>query len=74
MPAFSTTTDTDRVVAGMTMMGKVPNYVKNEQNTACGIPQVSLLGTVEDWEMLRAKIDRILEFEDTGNDYMARWH
>jgi len=73
-PEFSTTTDTDRVVAGITLMATLSTYFKFEESTMCGIPEVTLLGTVEDWEMLKAKFDRLLEFEVNGHDYMARWH
>lgn len=40
--------------------------------TMCGIPKVSLLGKVEDWTALRAKIDRLLEFDVKGQ--MKDWH
>ena len=36
----------------------------------CGLPEVTLLGEVADWEILRSKIDRLLEFEMPGKNWM----
>jgi hypothetical protein len=40
----------------------------------CGIPNITLQGTSEDWSILRAKLDRLLEFELEQQTYMQRWH
>jgi len=40
--------------------------------TMCGIPKVTLLGKVEDWEKLRSKIEKLLDFEINGK--MKDWH
>lgn len=41
----------------------------------CGIPYVTLLGTVEDWEILRKKIDGLLQYDIEGKDpVMKKWH
>ena len=43
----------------------------------CGIPSVTLRGTVSDWKLLREKVDRLLEFEvqntPDGSNIMAVW-
>merc|ERR1712217_122330 len=39
----------------------------------CGIPKVTLLGTPEDWMQLRAKVDRLPEY-DLQAGHMQAWH
>jgi hypothetical protein len=55
-------------------MSAMQNYFTYKFCFRCGIPEVTLLGSVADWEMLRAKVDRLLEFELPESDLMAKWH
>ena len=73
IPSFTTTTENDRIVASVTVMATLQAYFKYVFELACGIPKVTLLGTVEDWKMLRTKIDRLLEF-DLPDQCMTQWH
>ena len=57
-PDFSTTTETDRVCAAASLMSIMQKYFSYTISLACGIPSVTLKGTVEDWQSLRNKIDR----------------
>lgn len=57
-PQFSTTTETDRVCAAASLMSIMQKYFNYEFGLGCGIPSVTLKGTVEDWQSLRNKIDR----------------
>ncbi|CAM9960870.1 unnamed protein product [Ectocarpus sp. 8 AP-2014] len=66
-PGFSTTTETDEVCAAATAMATLQAYFEYTMCLACGIPSVTLMGTVEDWKLLREKIERMLEFEVQGN-------
>jgi hypothetical protein len=50
---FSTTTDTDRAVAAIAMMGTLQAYFTYMSYLRCGIPSVTLEGTREDWVKLR---------------------
>lgn len=59
MPAFSTTTQSDRVVASILMMGALQKYFKYTMMTECGIPSVTLLGEKADWEMMVEKLDKL---------------
>jgi len=77
IPKFTTTTDTDRIVAAISVVSKLQAHFKYKSSSACGIPEVTLLGTVQDWRNLRSKIDRLPQYEVT--DYhdgpvMTKWH
>lgn len=62
MPAFSTTTDSDRVVAAISMMGAMQKYFSYSMCLMCGIPGVTLLGERDDWEQMAKKLDKIPQF------------
>ncbi|TAQ87772.1 hypothetical protein B7494_g3927 [Chlorociboria aeruginascens] len=70
MPAFSTTSDTDRTVASIIMMGAMQKYMTYSFTLACGIPSVTLLGTKEDWEQLLEKIETLPGFGEES----AQWY
>lgn len=59
MPSFSTTTNSDKVVASILMMGSLQKYFSYKMSVCCEIPSVTLLGNRDDWEQLVAKIDKI---------------
>lgn len=48
MPQFTTTTETDTIVASILMMGALQKYFSYGFFTECGIPSVTLLGVKED--------------------------
>ncbi|CAM9613691.1 unnamed protein product [Ectocarpus fasciculatus] len=48
-------------------MASLQEYFNYEMGLRCGIPSVTMMGTVEDWQMLREKIERLLEFEVQDN-------
>lgn len=76
LPAFTTTTANDRVVASISIMATLQAYFDYKFHLECGIPSVQLLGTVADWELLQSKLDRFLEFAvpaTAGDDCMAQW-
>lgn len=50
LPAFSTTTRDDSVVASILMMGTLQKYFSYTCGCDCGLPSVTLLGTEGDWE------------------------
>ncbi|CAN0527432.1 unnamed protein product, partial [Ectocarpus sp. 8 AP-2014] len=66
-PGFSTTTERDDVCAAATAMASLQGYFEYSCICGCGIPSVTLRGTVGDWKLLREKIERLLEFEVDGN-------
>lgn len=62
MPAFTTTTTTDTVTAAVLMMGSLQAYFSYGFCLTCGIPSVTLLGTKEDWAVIRRRLDRLSDF------------
>ena len=66
-PGFSTTTEKDEVCAAATAMASLQAYFTFTMQLLCGIPSVTMLGTVADWKLLREKVDRLLEFEVQDN-------
>ncbi|PKS10058.1 hypothetical protein jhhlp_004683 [Lomentospora prolificans] len=55
LPQFSTTTKVDQAVASVIFMGTLQNYFTYAWGTRCGLPSVTLLGTVQDWRRIRDK-------------------
>ena len=72
IPNFSTTTENDRIVASVNIMAALQNYFEYKVLLLCGIPSITLLGSINDWKTLRTKVDRLLEF-DNGDGVMRKW-
>ena len=62
IPAFTTTTATDAIVASTLMLGAMPNRFCDRALRECGIPSVTLLGEQSDWEDLYKKLDKLETF------------
>ncbi|KAM7208217.1 protein of unknown function (DUF4419) domain containing protein [Naviculisporaceae sp. PSN 640] len=72
MPDFTTTTDNDRVVASVLLMGAMQKYFNYDFCCeTCGIPSVTLLGVREDWVDLAQRIDKI---KDLAHEEVAVFH
>jgi hypothetical protein len=67
---FTTTTETDRAISSAIMMSTLQKCFKYMVLLGCGLPQVTLLGELQDWENLALRIDRLCSFGDLG----TRWH
>jgi hypothetical protein len=67
MPTFTTTAESDRVVAATLMMGALQKYFTFKNGFLCGIPKVTLLGKREDWELMGTKLDKLLQLSDETN-------
>ncbi|OJI97963.1 hypothetical protein ASPVEDRAFT_79635 [Aspergillus versicolor CBS 583.65] len=63
MPNFSTTTESDDVVAAILMMGAMEKYFSYVM-VLCGIPSVTLLGEREDWVILVEKLEKLHQLGD----------
>ncbi|KAI5068760.1 hypothetical protein GOP47_0017105 [Adiantum capillus-veneris] len=59
LPRFSTTTHDDTIVASVALMASMKKYFEHRFCILCGIPQVTLAGTVQDWEEIDARINRL---------------
>ncbi|KYR01706.1 hypothetical protein DLAC_01715 [Tieghemostelium lacteum] len=74
IPGFSTTTDSDRVVGGIVLMSTMSQYFKYRVEMECGLPKVTLEGSVEDWENLYQRTQRLLQYDNpTSGGYMKKW-
>ncbi|RAK82051.1 DUF4419 domain-containing protein [Aspergillus fijiensis CBS 313.89] len=71
MPEFSTTTENDRVVAAILLMGSMQKYFSFSAFLLCGIPTVTMLGERRDWEMLVEKLDRLPALGDEPARFAA---
>jgi len=60
---FSTTTPTIRTASQMVMMEAFHPYFDFVMICICGIPQITLYGTVEDWRSIRRRVERLAEYQ-----------
>ena len=72
-PNFSTTTDLTRTVGSMVLMGGMKSFFTYRCNLKCGLPSITLEGTVEDWKLIRSRADKILEYSNFSED-LTIWH
>ena len=70
---FSTSDNGDEVVLSIMMMGIFKNYF-NYMVTLCGIPEINILGTLQDWELLKQNLSNILDFECLEEYKIKKWH
>ena len=72
VPAFSTTTLNDKSVSCIIMMATLKAYFSYGFSClSCGLPQVTLEGTKEDWEKLRERIEKLKTY---GVECVAWYH
>ena len=60
LPQFSTSGATEQIVHTIAFMDTVKAFFNFTVSTRCGIPRVTLLGTVDDWLMLRERAAALL--------------
>jgi hypothetical protein len=60
---FSTSTDVERVASRIVLMDAYAPYFDYVLACVCGIPEVTLQGTVDDWKKIRDRIDIIAELD-----------
>lgn len=59
MPNFSTTTTTDTIIWVILFLGAMQKYFRSGIVLTCGIPPVTLLGKVDDWNEIRKRLEDI---------------
>ena len=62
MPAFTTTTRQDNVIASILLMGVTQKYFDFKCHMSCGLPSVTLLGEKTDWELIYHRLDKLETF------------
>lgn len=60
---FSTTGPVEKAASEVVLMSAMRRYFRYEVASACGIPRVTLLGTVDDWRSIRRRADALAEFD-----------
>jgi Domain of unknown function (DUF4419) len=60
---FSTTGATERAASEVVLMDCMQSYFSYECITLCGIPQITLEGTVEDWEKIHQRVGRLEQYD-----------
>jgi len=57
----SVATPTTRIVSEITLMDAMKSYFDYTVMTKCGIPEITLEGTPEDWQKLKKKVAKLVE-------------
>jgi hypothetical protein len=74
---FSTTTPLNTVVYNISLMSAAKDYFNYCCSTLCGIPNITLQGTVEDWKKLEIKLNNFklseLDYELLEWDANLKW-
>lgn len=60
---FSTTGPVERAASELVLLDAMQHYFVYAVDTICGIPEVTLTGTVDDWALLRRKALALAEFD-----------
>lgn len=60
---FSTTGPIEKAASEIVLMAAMRHYFDYVLVTRCGIPQITLLGTVEDWRQIRRRTEALAEFD-----------
>ena len=61
--SFSTTGPIERAASEVTLMDAMQSYFEYRVMTMCGIPNVTLLGTVDDWRSVRQRAGALAEYD-----------
>jgi len=69
----SVATPTTRIVSEIALMDAMKSYFKYEVMTLCGIPQVTLEGTTEDWQKLKDKVQKLVEMNKNDALELKWW-
>ena len=62
-PEFSTTGPVEKAAAQVVLMNSFKEYFSYTVTTSCGIPEITLEGTVEDWKKLREKALGLAQYD-----------
>lgn len=61
-PTFSTTTPIEKAAIQVQMMAALAPFFKYTMSTCCGIPYITLLGEIKDWEGIVSRVQGFGEF------------
>jgi hypothetical protein len=75
VPKFTTSTTNDIIANHIAIMATVQNYYScNYSLYSCGIPEITLEGTEEDWIKLRNQLDKLPLFDLLDSSLMTKWN
>jgi hypothetical protein len=60
---FSTTGPVEQAASEIVLMSAMQRYFKYEVHSLCGIPEITLLGTTEDYRSIRRRVEAFAEFD-----------
>lgn len=71
---FSTSTEKIQLVKKTMMLGIFKKYF-DYSFTICGISEIIIKGTIEDWKIIYNNLNKLLEFDYKNNRYnIPKWH
>ncbi len=62
VPNFTTSDANSRFVGKIVLMGSMQKYFEYNARFLCGIPHVTLLGTLEDWKLVKQRVDKLRQY------------
>lgn len=62
-PRFSTTTRTEQIAAEIVLLAAMHHYAEYTLFTLCGIPEITLEGTLADWERLAERAQMFAQYD-----------
>jgi len=62
--SFSTTTLHSKIVSKVVLMAAMKEFFSYKMSLCCGIPKVTLRGTIDDWKNIRTRVDKLADFDD----------
>ena len=62
-PEFTTTGPNEKAAAQVVLMDTLKNYFEYMYETDCGIPEITLEGTLDDWKKLRVKTLSLAQYD-----------
>lgn len=71
MPDFTTTTYHDKVVGAVLFMGAMQAYFDYKMTITCGLPSITLLGELSDWQKILKRLDLIDQLGDEPRQFAA---
>ena len=69
MPAFSTTTEKDKIIASIVMMASLQKYFDFTCRVSCGIPSVTLLGEKSDYELILERLEKLRSYGEQPTEF-----
>lgn len=59
---FTTSTPLTKTISKIVLMGAVKNYFEYNMMLMCGLPKVTLLGTIDDWRKIKERAQKLSTF------------